>query len=162
MVSTNNKRKENVCKEKCKILSSLDGDLVHSIHLLHGELEKKMDMVLAKKEGLTLSQYIVLVGLFSDEKPLSQAKLAEKLRLTEATISRHIGILVDKKVLIRSKEEGNKKSYTLSLSTLGVTTFKKTEATLLKTIEEILSPFTKKEKDEVRVFIKKIIDVLQK
>ena len=90
---------------------------MYSLHVLHGELEKRIEAVLIKKEDLSLSQYLVLVGLSGEESSLSQAKLAERLRLTEATVSRHIGILVKRKLLVRKKEEHDKKSYSDRKST---------------------------------------------
>ncbi len=116
-----------VSEQSCKMLSSPGGEFMYTLHVLHGELEKRLDLVLTKKEGLSLSQYLVLVGFSSTTDSLSQAKLAEKLRLTEATVSRHIGILVKKKLLIRKKREDNKKSYSLSLTPLGLSVFQKAE-----------------------------------
>ena len=150
-----------VSEQSCKMLSSPGGEFMYTLHVLHGELEKRLDLVLTKKEGLSLSQYLVLVGFSSTTDSLSQAKLAEKLRLTEATVSRHIGILVKKKLLIRKKREDNKKSYSLSLTPLGLSVFQKAEDMLLKAVDTYLAVLSNKEKREITVELKKVIEVLQ-
>lgn len=134
---------------------------MYSLHVLHGELEKRIEAVLIKKEDLSLSQYLVLVGLSGEESSLSQAKLAERLRLTEATVSRHIGILVKRKLLVRKKEEHDKKSYSISLSPLGFQVFQKTEETILDLVEEYFKVVTEKEKNETTSVLQKIITRLE-
>ncbi len=147
--------------QDCKILSSPSGELMYVMHLLHGEIEKRLDAVLTKEKGLSLSQYLVLVGFSNNGDLLSQAKLAEKLRLTEATVSRHIGILVTKKLLERKKEAGNKKSYSLSLTPHGAQVFHNTEDLLLKTMDTLLLTLSTKEKLGVSTELKKVIAALQ-
>lgn len=134
---------------------------MYTIHVVHEEIEKRLDVLLTKKEGLSLSQYLVLVGFLHGETSLSQAKLAEKLRLTEATVSRHIGILVKKKLLARKKEPNNKKSYTLSLTPFGLEMFQKTESFLLEAMDKHFSVLSNKEKSGVTSELKKVIAVLQ-
>ncbi len=135
---------------------------MYALHVLHSELEKRIEATLSKKEDLSLSQYLVLVGFASgDSSSLSQAKLAERLRLTEATVSRHIGILITKKLLMRKKEANNKKSYSLSLTPLGVSVFQKTEATILEAIESHFSILNNQEKTETTNSLKKVLGKLQ-
>jgi DNA-binding MarR family transcriptional regulator len=152
---------KEVKNQECKMLSSPSGELVYAMHVLHSEIEKRLDAVLTKKEGLTLSQYLVLVGFSDKESSLSQAKLAERLRLTEATVSRHIGILVKRNLLERRKEGTNKKSYSLYLTQLGILVFQKTEELLLEAMDTYLSILTTKEKNGITAELKKVITVLQ-
>lgn len=147
--------------QQCKILTTVSGELMHVLHTLHEEVEKRIEGVLSKKEGLSLSQYMVLVGFASDDtSSLSQAKLAERLRLTEATISRHIGILITKKLLVRKKAENNKKSYSLSLTTYGVKVFEKTETVILEAIEKCFSSLNAQEKIITRDTLRKVVGTL--
>lgn len=148
-------------KQECKILSSPSGELMYIMHLLHGELEKRLDLILTKEKGLSLSQYLVLVGFSNGDGSLSQARLAEKLRLTEATVSRHIGILVERKLLERKKETGNKKSYSLSLTPLGIEVFQNTEELILATIDSFFAVLSVKEQTMVTKELKKVMTVLE-
>ncbi len=143
--------------QECKMLASPSGELMYSLHVLQGELEKRIETVLAKKDNLSLSQYLVLVGFASSVGSLSQAKLAEKLRLTEATISRHIGILIERGLLARKKEVNNKKSYALSLTPLGIEVFQKTEERILEEVEKYFSILSKQEKVETASILRKVI-----
>lgn len=143
------------------MLTSTSGELMYALHVLHGELEKRIEAVLSKKEDLSLSQYLVLVGFAArGGSSLSQAKLAERLRLTEATVSRHIGILITKKLLARKKEENNKKSYSLSLTPLGVTVFQKTETTILEVVEGYFSVLSNQEKLDTTKSLKKVVKTI--
>lgn len=143
------------------MLTSTSGELMYMLHVLHGELEKRIEAVLIKKEDISLSQYLVLVGFATGLTPsLSQAKLAERLRLTEATVSRHIGILITKKLLVRKKEENNKKSYSLSLTPLGVAIFQKTEATILEVVEGYFSVLSNQEKIDTTTSLKKVVTTI--
>lgn len=148
-------------KHECKILSSASGELMYIMHLLHGEIEKRLDAVLTKEKGLSLSQYLVLVGFSSGDGLLSQAKLAEKLRLTEATVSRHIGILVERKLLERKKEAGNRKSYSLSLTPHGIEVFQNTEDLILATIDSFFAVLPTKEQSAVTKELKKVMTALE-
>ncbi len=143
------------------MLTSASGELMYMLHVLHDELEKRIEAVLTKREDISLSQYLVLVGFATGITPsLSQAKLAERLRLTEATVSRHIGILITKKLLVREKEEHNKKSYSLSLTPLGLTVFKKTEATILEVVENHFSVLSNQDKIATTATLKRVVQTI--
>jgi DNA-binding MarR family transcriptional regulator len=154
------KLSEACVPKECKILTSSSGELMYSLHVLHGELEKKLETALAKKESLSLSQYLVLVGFASGDESLSQAKLAEKLRLTEATISRHIGILIERKLLIRKKEGSNRKAYALSLTELGVGVFQETEEKVFEEVEKYFSVLDNQEKIVANRIVRKVIKAI--
>ncbi len=147
--------------QDCKMLTSTSGELMYMLHVLHSELEKKIEAVLIKREDISLSQYLVLVGFATGLTPsLSQAKLAERLRLTEATVSRHIGILITKKLLVRKKEGNNKKSYSLSLTPRGVAVFQKTESTILEVVEGYFSVLSGQEKITTTTTLKKVVETI--
>lgn len=159
---SNSTKKTGTKKDNCKILSSPCGDFVHTLHQLHEEVQKRLDTALTKSKDLTLSQYLVLVGLFIENVPLSQVKLAENLHLTEATISRHISILEKKGLLVREREDGNKKTYSLTLSPLGKKTFISTEETLLETIEALFLGTKERDIKKTSEVMKHIIIQFQK
>lgn len=144
------------------MLSTVTGELMYTLHVLHGELEKKIEAELTLTEGISLSQYMVLVGFSSSKEPLSQSQLAVRLRLTEATISRHIGILITKKLLERKKDKSNQKSYMVSLTPLGNDLFIQTEARILELVEGYFSVLTVKDKENITKQLKKVLPLLQK
>ncbi len=70
---------------------------------------------------------------------MTQAKLAEHLMLTEATISRHITTLVAKELLTKTKDSSNKKSYKLSLTPLGQKEYKAAKKIITKELDSYFS-----------------------
>ena len=77
---------------------------------------------------------------------MTQAKLAEHLCLTEATISRHVRTLVTKELLIKKKDAVNKKSSTLSLTELGVATFLTAKKSIMLELDTLFSHITEEDK----------------
>lgn len=101
-------------------IDDFNGGFMHVIHQLYFAIQKRLENVLSQQNELSFSQFMILVGFFCrEESPLTQSKLAERLMLTEATVSRHIRILVAKKFLYKQKDSDNKKSYNLTLTAEG-------------------------------------------
>lgn len=92
--------------------------------MLYLGVQKHLDQTLLSNKEISFSQFLILVGFYCKEgSPVTQAKLAESLMITEATVSRHIRVLVEKKLLTKLKDPQNKKSYNLTLTKTGIDTF---------------------------------------
>jgi DNA-binding MarR family transcriptional regulator len=104
----------------CKDIEDFPGGFMYSIHMLYVTLQKRLEHVLLQHGKLSFSQFLVLMP-FTDPNcpPITQARLAECLLITEATVSRHVTSLLAKKFLVRKHTGENKKAYALSVTKEG-------------------------------------------
>jgi DNA-binding MarR family transcriptional regulator len=125
---------------------SFNGGFMHVIHMLYVSIQKHLERSLSEHGEISFSQFLILVGFSCNaHEKVTQAKLAEYLLLTEATVSRHVGILVAKKLLTKEQDIANKKMYNLKVQgflriqkKLLRTSSKKSSATSAKKIRKIL------------------------
>lgn len=124
-----------------------NGGFMHVIHQLYFSIQKHLEQALVTHKELSFSQFMILVGFFCEESSsLTQAKLAQQLMLTEATVSRHIRILVAKKFLYKEKDIHNKKSYKLSISPLGKKAFMDAKKIITQELDICFSHITNTDK----------------
>ena len=124
-----------------------NGGFMHVIHQLYFSIQKHLEQALVTHKELSFSQFMILVGFFCEESSsLTQAKLAQQLMLTEATVSRHIRILVAKNFLYKEKDIHNKKSYKLSISPLGKKAFMEAKKIITQELDICFSHITNTDK----------------
>ena len=124
-----------------------NGGFMHVIHMLYMGIQKHLEQTLSASKQISFSQFVILVGFSrKNESRITQAKLAEHLMLTEATVSRHINILVTMKLLHKEKDPNNKKSYILSLTPYGATTFMNAKKVIMKELDSLFSHISEKDR----------------
>lgn len=151
-------------QENCSPEGDFNGGLMHTVHRLYFLVQKRIEHILAKEKEISFSQFLILVGFSSSGCPfLTQARLAEELMLTEATVSRHIHILVGKQLLTREKDSHNKKSYNITLTKNGSKAFERAKRLVTNELDAIfLSVADKDKKNIIKVFSNIIISLQQK
>ncbi len=93
---------------------------MYALHQAHFLIEKHLSDALAKKDTITFSQFLVLLALSCQcSKRSTQREIADFLFLTEATVSRHIGTLVDAGYLERSENPESRRENILTLTRSG-------------------------------------------
>jgi DNA-binding MarR family transcriptional regulator len=90
-------------------------NLNYLLHHLAAVISKQLDQVLREQLGIGLSQYKILMVLEWNPR-LQQKAIAESLGQTEASISRQIKLLKDKKLLTTKVDNLNQRRH-LSLPT---------------------------------------------
>ena len=147
--------------EKFSDNDDFSGSVMHVVHQLYVSVHKQLEHVLAKHKDLSFSQFLILVG-FSCKggATLTQARLAEHLMLTEATVSRHIGILVAKGYLTKEKDVLNKKSYNLAITRDGNKVFLKTKKIITRKLDSYFSHISKNNKDIIMSTFTTTIEIL--
>lgn len=134
------------CKEECQF----NGSFMHVIHQFYFAIQKRLEHALLTEGPVTFSQFLILVGCScSPTKTLTQAKLAENLMLTEATVSRHVKTLVEKGLVSKEKDVHNKKIYTLTLTKSGVHACDKAFAAVNKELEASFVKIPQKDKHHI-------------
>ena len=142
--------KEFTCTNPSKPRSDtneFNGGFMHTVHLLYLSVQKRLEHILTANSQISFSQFLILAGFSCGKNSsVTQVKLAEHLMLTEATVSRHIRVLVAMKLLDKQKDVSNKKSYELTLTPKGKESFSKAKALIMKELEELFSHIPKKDK----------------
>jgi DNA-binding MarR family transcriptional regulator len=106
--------------------------------------------MLSKKKSLSFSQFLILVGFHcGNESTGSQSAIAERLHLTEATVSRHISTLVELGFLSRAEDKTNRRKHVIVITAKGKNAFKKSAELIHKELDAIFSSI--KEKDRTNI-----------
>lgn len=139
-----------------------NGGFMHIFHMLYIGIQKHLEQTLSASGSISFSQFVILVG-FSSNNGLcaSQAKLAELLMLTEATVSRHISTLVTMKLLSKEKDAANKKSFNLVLTPHGAATFMEAKTIIMRELEVIFSHISEKDREIILNNFRSTLTLLQ-
>jgi DNA-binding MarR family transcriptional regulator len=136
--------------EKCDFDGDFSKSFMFSIHQMCFLVQKHLDHILLKKKSLTFSQFMILVSFkCSETGESSQSLIAEKLNLTEATVSRHISTLVREGFLLRSEDKANRRKHVISLTMKGKQAFRKASRHIDKELKVILSPINQKDRANI-------------
>jgi len=136
--------------ERCDLENDFSKSFMFSIHQMCFLVQKHLDHVLSKKKSLTFSQFIILVSFkCSETGEVSQSVIAERLNLTEATVSRHISTLVREGLLYRTEDKANRRKHIISITTKGKQAFKKASNHIDKELQVIFSPINQKDRTSI-------------
>jgi DNA-binding MarR family transcriptional regulator len=131
--------------ETCKAIQAQDKDdfsksFMYSINQVYFLVEKRIGSVLTDAHKMTFSQFMILVGFkCSEEGPVSQSCIANRLHLTEATVSRHISSLVSMKYLVRKEDTKNRRKHIITITEKGRTAFAEAQALIDTELHDIFS-----------------------
>ncbi len=124
--------------------------IMYSIHELHGLVQKHLEQTLTKEKAISFSQFMVLIGFACEEEsPLSQTAIAEYSNLTEATVSRHITVLVSLGYLSKEENKENRRKHRITITKKGLAAFTKAEQIIDKELLTIFSPISEKDKTNI-------------
>jgi DNA-binding MarR family transcriptional regulator len=140
---------------------SFNGGFMHVIHMLYVSIQKHLERSLSEHGEISFSQFLILVGFSCNaHEKVTQAKLAEYLLLTEATVSRHVGILVAKKLLTKEQDIANKKMYNLKLTQEGSRIFEDSKKIITHELEKVFGDISEKDKKNIMQHFTKVISLL--
>lgn len=130
-----------------------------SLHQMGFLVQKRLEQVLSKEKSISFSQFLVLVTFrWTNEVSVSQATIAERLHLTEATISRHVATLVAQGFLSRAEDKANRRKHVITITNKGNHAFEIAAGFVHRELEKIFSPIS--EADRKRI-IKNFTTVIQ-
>lgn len=118
--------------------------------------DKMADQVLRKETNLTLAQFHVLMMIYM-HGTTSQQLIAEMLQNTQASVSRQVSLLLQKKYLTRTQNLKNKREYHLANTLLGTNLVKKSVKVLDRSFKEVFDLIPEKEKEKMVTYLNKII-----
>lgn len=123
---------------------------MYSIHQMHFLVQKHLEHVLLQHKSLSFSQFMILVGFTcSAEASVSQSCIADRLNLTEATVSRHISSLVELGLLSRSEDKENRRKHIISITEKGKKAFTSASAIIDKELASVFSSVKEKDRDAI-------------
>jgi len=94
-------------------------NLSYLLHHLSAVINKQLDQTLKEQLGIGLSQYKILMVLEWNPR-LQQRAIAESLGQTEASVSRQIKVLRDKRMLTSEVDSLNRRRHVSLPTTLGL------------------------------------------
>jgi DNA-binding MarR family transcriptional regulator len=125
---------------------------MYSVHQVYTLVQKRLEQSLSEKEAISFSQFMILVGFVCHtNSPVSQASIASFSHLTEATVSRHISVLVTKGYLSKEENKENRRKHLITITKKGLSAFAHAE----KIIDKELITIFKDIKDSDRKSIMK-------
>ena len=136
--------------ENCDFDNDFSKTFMFSLHEMYFLVQKRLEHVLAKRKSLSFSQFLILVGFeCSHDAVVSQSIIADRLNLTEATVSRHISTLVEQGLLSRTEDKANRRKHIIAITTKGASTFKKTAAIIHAELDTVFSSITEKDRKNI-------------
>jgi len=136
---------------------------MYSIHQMYFLVQKHLEQALAKDKTLSFSQFMILVGCQCSSlstKTVSQIAIAERLYLTEATVSRHISILVKLGYILRDSDTKNRRKHVITITPLGLKRFKAAESIITKELETIFSVIKSNDRNSIIKNLEKVLSQL--
>lgn len=143
-------KSDPVSMEQCDFGNDFSKSFMFSIHQMYFLVQKHLEHVLLKRKSLSFSQFLILVGFHcGDGNAVSQSAIAEKLNITEATVSRHISTLVEQGYLSRSEDAKNRRKYIIEITKKGNLAFKKAAEIVHKELDATFSSITEKDRKNI-------------
>ena len=91
---------------------------------------------IANQNNLSLSQYFALTNISSSG--ISMSELSGILGVDNSTLTRNIGVLINRKLVIKKKSDYDARGYTVTLSPTGETVMSKLERQMENTLETFI------------------------
>lgn len=134
---------------------------MYSVHELYFLVQKRIEMLLSKSKKITFSQFLILVGFqCSQKKSISQSDIAERLHLTEATVSRHISTLVTLGYLLKKEDKDNRRKHSIFITKKGEQEFAKATLLIEKELQEIFSVINQKDRSLITKNFSSVLSAL--
>jgi len=122
------------------------------LHHVSSVLDRHSDQVLMERYGIGFSQFKILMVLLESEGK-TQNQVASKLGQTEASISRQVKIMKEKKLITIEQTKNNKRSKHIFLTNKGDALTKKS----LQTLNDYHSPMFESLNEKERASLLKIL-----
>lgn len=123
---------------------------MYSVHQMYFLVQKHLEQSLFKSKSISFSQFMILVGFHcSSELPVSQSLIAERLYLTEATVSRHVSTLVSLGLLSRTDDKENRRKHIIQITTKGKKVFESAQKIIDKELNSIFSVIKEKDRENI-------------
>ncbi len=117
------------------------------MHLV-GVMKKQNDQALQEKLGIGFSQFKILMML-QHNPMIQQRQIADLLGQTDASISRQIKLLVDRKLLTSSVSPNNRREHLTALTEKGRQLVEKCLAVLNKTHAEMFEALGEEQREQL-------------
>ncbi|MEI6810658.1 MAG: MarR family winged helix-turn-helix transcriptional regulator [Candidatus Nomurabacteria bacterium] len=134
---------------------------MYSIHQMYFLVQKHLEQSLLKSKSISFSQFMILVGFHcSKEFPVSQSLIAERLYLTEATVSRHVSTLVSLGLLSRNDDKENRRKHIINITTKGKKVFESAQKIIDEELNSIFSVIKEKDRESIMKNFGGVLSVL--
>lgn len=134
---------------------------MYSVHELYFLVQKRIEHILSKTKKLSFSQFLILVGFQCEHKQtVSQSDIAERLHLTEATVSRHISTLVTLGYLMKKEDKDNRRKHCISITKKGEQEFKQAQTLIDKELQEVFKVIEQRDRARITKNFSSVLSLL--
>jgi DNA-binding MarR family transcriptional regulator len=131
-------------------------DASTSLFRLSAVLGRVSDQVLQDSCGLGMSQFKIIWVLTTHSDGVLQTNIASWLNLTEAAVSRQIGLLEDEGLIHKTVDPHNKRNHMIGLSAKGKKRAQQAMEVLTEEYKPYFATLTGAEKDSLNAMLEKI------
>lgn len=135
--------------------------IIESIFILTVNLQKVADRILHSEINLTLSQFRMLMAI-NHHPGLSQKDIADFWGIEEASVSRQIGILTDKKLISIKNRAASKREHSLSLASPGKKIIEKAILVIENQSEDIFRDVGQKQREDLYALLELLINSVKR
>lgn len=133
---------------------------MYALHQTYFLAEKRLEQRLSRAGGITFSQFIIMLGIRCKGQP-SQNTIADFLFLTEATVSRHVTLLVAEKCITRKTNPDNRRKHILEMTPKGQKSFAEAQAIIERELGDIFSIIPNASRAEITKVFDRVITHLR-
>ena len=154
---------KSVCLNPATLVHQNDfsKSFMYSIHQMYFLVQKHLEQSLLKSKSISFSQFMILVGFHcSLELPVSQSLIAERLYLTEATVSRHVSTLVSLGLLSRTDDKENRRKHIINITTKGKKVFESAQKIIDKELNSIFPAIKEKDRESIMKNFNGVLSIL--
>lgn len=133
----------------------LDRFLPYLLSVTSNRVSERIARTYAALFGLSIPEWR-LVAVIAEAEPITQAEIGERTRMDKVTVSRAAIALVERGLLTRAPNPGDKRSHHLSLTTHGRDLYASVAPKALELERTIFACFTQKELDGFVAMLRRI------
>ena len=131
-------------------------NLATNIHRLSSVLGRVADSTLQECCGFGMSQFKILWVLRKHQEGVLQTSIASWLSLTEAAVSRQIGLLKHQGLIKKQIDPENRRNHVIMLTADGIKFAENAMDELLKEYQPFFAVLSQKEQSELNAMLEKI------
>lgn len=120
-------------------------------------MDKRVDHALQEEVDLTLSQFLILMGL-ECQGHCAQQRIAEFLDVTQAAVSRQVELLREKKLIERLENPENRREHILELTAVGKEKLAHATTVIAQQSEKLLAVINAEERELLQSALKKLLE----
>lgn len=136
-------------------------DEIKHIFLTFKNIDRQVTQNFEKRTGISLTRFEMLSTL-SNKGQISQIEFQQSLKIDQAAITRHLKILEEKNLVIRSRNKQNNREVIVEITAAGKKALENCDLDRKQFFEELFNGFTKQEAQQLQILVSKLMGNAEK